>query len=127
MNQLPLKDSEKPDVRTAFVLENIPTLTRTQLKHWIDNKWIQAPVRSIKTGLPTAGATRHIPYKEYIKLKYMAYLVNEVGMYPSIARKLAAECTNLRAVQKEKVWIDWHGTLFGIPLIEEHKNESNGY
>lgn len=101
-------------VTRAFILENCPGLTRSQLNHWLIHDWVSTYQNGPR-------GPRYIYREEYFVIKYMVYLVNKLHILPSSAAKIARAAKECMAVKDDRTWVNVEGTTLGIPLIEEHR------
>ena len=111
-SQQGLIDYEHDYVTRGFVLQHCPGLTRSQLNHWILNGWVA-------THQPRPRSLRYIYRSEYYKIRYMNYLVQELGMYPSKASSVADAAVELMNVHNGRTWVILEDAHIGIPIIKE--------
>lgn len=64
---------------------------------------------------------KHVMWDEYIRIRYMAILVNRMDIHPTIASHLAGELMKCLVVMHNKTWVEHRGLSLGVPIIEEQR------
>jgi hypothetical protein len=102
-----------PEVRASYLINHIHGLTADQLKYWIKCGWLK-PMQG-------EGYDRFQTFtrQEYMKAKFMMYLINTIGFSPSSASDIADILLKREVVQRGMIWINFQGAMIGIPEIKE--------
>lgn len=101
------------DVSTAYILRNIPELTYNQITQWVKAGWL-TPM----TGEGYSGNRRFLR-SQFLKAKYMAYLIYRVGMNAAAASDVADCLIKEDApVQRNRIWVNYNGTMLGVEKLE---------
>lgn len=101
------------EVKAAYLVNHIDTLTSSQLSHWCEYGWLK-PMKG-----PGYGSFKTFARSEYVKAKYMTYLVNRIGFTPNAAADIADMAVKADVIQNGRVWVNYHGLMLGIPEIRD--------
>ncbi len=100
------------EVRASYLVNHIDGLSLSQITHWVNYGWLQ-PMKG-----PGYDAFKTFSRQEFMKAKYMAYLVNRLGLTPNAASDIADIALRRKVVQRDMVWVKYNDAMFGIPDLE---------
>lgn len=102
------------EVRTHTLLRHIPELSSPVLSQWVQHGYVE-PMRG-----EGYNGYRVYSQEQYVKARYMAYLVYKMGFTPKAASDIADIALKQEIVQRNLVWIAYSGAMIGIPILGEN-------
>lgn len=102
------------EVRTAYLVNHIDGLTSGQISHWINSGWLQIMKGE---GYDTFKTFR---WDQFMKAKYMAYLVNKLGFTPKAASDIADLVIKRESLIRGRIWVTYGEAAIGIPDLGEN-------
>lgn len=100
------------EVRTAYLVNHIDGITISQIGHWVKYGWLK-PMRG--EGYDTF---KTFSRQEFMKAKYMAFLINKLGFTPNTASDIADLLVKRETVVRDRIWVNYNGAMIGIPELE---------